>query len=80
MVENYKPGTKIRTGDPTELSGLEDRFYTVAEVAEMFEVSEYTARAWCRDGQIVATKESRKAGYRIPRSSLVDFAIQRYIF
>lgn len=77
--EGWRPGTKITTGDPAELSGLEDRLYTVREVAEMFEASEYMVRAWCRSGEMIATKESRKAGFRIPRSSLVEFAIKRYM-
>lgn len=64
--------------DPAVMAGLEDRQYTVKEVAALFEVREGQVRIWIRSGQLKATQESRKQGFRIPRESLVTFAVKRY--
>lgn len=36
------------------------RLFTTEEISILFQVSEYTARRWCRDGKLKATRtESR---------------------
>lgn len=74
-----KPGMKVRA-DPSEIGNIEDKQYTVADVARIFEVNIQTARAWCNSGELVATKGAmNKKSYQISRESLVAFATKRYI-
>lgn len=46
--------------------------YTVADVAELLDVTTDTVRRWCRDGDLEAAKLG-SAGYRISRPALDEF-------
>lgn len=54
--------------------------YTVKDVAELLDVTEENVRRWCRSGRLIATKDSKKNGFKISRQDLVEFAsrIPRY--
>lgn len=47
---------------------------TVGQVAEALNVHPQTVRRWLRDGQLVGTLLSRRAGWRIPRDQ-VDYVL-----
>lgn len=54
-------------------------WYTVEQIAEMFQVSEETVRRWVRNGEIPALAlGGRKAGYRIRKSDVDTFVAGRY--
>lgn len=78
-MPSAKPGMKIVPADPASLNGLEDRFYNVKEVAEIFEASQWSVREWVKKGELVAVKGTTKQGHRIPRDAIVNFAIARYL-
>ena len=44
---------------------IEERWLTVADIAERLQVDEQTVRRWIRDGRLVARQLGGKAGYRI---------------
>lgn len=74
-----KPGMRLIPTDAATLSSMEDRDYTVNEVADIFEASPWTVRQWVRTNQIIATRGTTKQGHKISRQALVDFAIKRYM-
>lgn len=71
------PGVKA-AANPAVVSGLEDRLYTAAEVAELFEVKVGQVLHWIRSNQLYGMREPKVKGYRISRESLVNFAMKRY--
>lgn len=52
----------------------EVKTYNVKEVAEMLGTSEFTVRRKIQNGQLQATIDSKKQGYRISEDSLKNFA------
>lgn len=52
----------------------EVKTYSVKEVAEMLGTSEFTVRRKIQNGQLQATIDSKKQGYRISEDSLKNFA------
>lgn len=51
-------------------------FYTTAEVATKFKVSQQTVRNWIAEGQLKARQINNF--YRISHADLVEFAQRRY--
>lgn len=47
--------------------------YSVKEVSDMYCVDEETVRRWIRDKKLKATKKSKKDGYTITDSALMEF-------
>ena len=57
----------------------DERWLTVAEVAERFRLSLETVRKWIRSGELPALHlGGPKAGYRIKESDLARFIAERY--
>lgn len=52
-------------------------YYTVKQVSEMFNVDPETVRRWVRNGELDATLECKRSGFRIDEESVNDF-INRY--
>jgi excisionase family DNA binding protein len=52
------------------------KLYTVTEVAEVFQVSEYTVREWCKNGTLDAVKPGKS--WRVPESEVTRLAHERY--
>ena len=56
---------------------MQDRFLTVAEVAERMRVTEFTVRNWLRAGKLKGTRPGgTKAGWRIKEGDLERFIAQ----
>jgi excisionase family DNA binding protein len=54
---------------------VDDPLLTVREVAEALRVSEKTIRSWIKERRILhASKVTRRAGWRIPRSEVERLA------
>jgi excisionase family DNA binding protein len=51
----------------------EDRWLTVAEIAERLRVHEQTVRRWLRSGELPGRALGRKAGWRIREADLEEF-------
>lgn len=51
----------------------EDRWLTVAQVAEELQVHEETVRRWLRQGRLEGHNFSGRTGYRIRRSAIAAF-------
>lgn len=47
--------------------------YTISKVAELLKINEETVRRWCRNGKIIAHKDSKKQGYVISENDLQEF-------
>ncbi len=57
----------------------QDRWLTVAQVAEHLVVTEETVRKWIRAGELaVLDLGARRTGYRIRQSDLDAFIAERY--
>ena len=50
------------------------KILSVRETAEVFNVSEYTVREWCRTGILEANKPVGTKSWRIPRESVEKLA------
>ena len=60
-------------------SGEQDRWLTVEQVAELFQVNQETVRRWIRSGELpVLDLGGPRTGYRILRSELDTFIKARY--
>ena len=56
---------------------LSKKFYTVSEIAVMFQVTEWTVRElWIKSGKLKATKIGKQ--WRIPHEDLTAFANEKY--
>jgi len=51
----------------------EDKWLTVAQVAELVQVHPETVRQWLREGRLPGTLLSRRAGYRVRASDVQRF-------
>ncbi len=51
----------------------EDKYLTVEQAAERIQAHEETVRRWLREGKLVGTLISRRAGYRIPAGEVDRF-------
>lgn len=52
---------------------MEEKFYTIKEVAKMLQVNEETVRRWIRNGSMKSDISSRKQGNIIKESYLKEF-------
>jgi len=52
---------------------VEDRWLTVADIAERLKVHEQTVRRWLRTGDLPGRALGRKAGWRVRESDLEAF-------
>lgn len=52
---------------------MDERWFTVEQIAERLQVTEQTVRRWLRDGALTGRNFSGKAGWRIPESALRAF-------
>jgi excisionase family DNA binding protein len=48
----------------------QERWYTVEQVAEQIQVHPETVRQWLREGKLLGTLLSRRAGYRVAGSEV----------
>jgi predicted site-specific integrase-resolvase len=55
----------------------EKQFYKVSDVAQIFEVTNFTARKWCREG-LIKTIRLPGGEFRISHKALQDFANGKY--
>jgi len=55
------------------MSVEDDRWLTVAQVAEELQVHEETVRRWLRQGRLEGHNFSGRTGYRIRRSAVATF-------
>lgn len=53
-----------------ERTALDERLLSVTEVATWLDVTPETVRRWLRGGQLQGFRVSKKAGWRIPESSV----------
>ncbi len=56
---------------------MEDNLLTVQQVADMLQVHPETVRRWLRDGELDGTPLGGKSGWRIRRSRVEAFLMQR---
>lgn len=49
---------------------IDERWLTVADVADQLQIDEQTVRRWIRAGKLIARNLGGKAGYRIRPSDL----------
>lgn len=54
-----------------------EKLYTTKEVAEIFQVTEYTVRTWLKDGTLTGIK-TKTDRWRIKESDLKKFATSRW--
>jgi excisionase family DNA binding protein len=54
-----------------------ERFLTVGEVAEIFNVTDYTVRVWLKSGKLNGFKPAGQQ-WRITQSEVVAFANKQY--
>lgn len=52
---------------------VEDRWYTVSDIAESLRVHEQTVRRWLRSGELAGYNFGGKTGYRIREEDLERF-------
>lgn len=52
------------------------QFYSVKAVAEVFGVTPYTVREWCKNGTLEAVQPGKE--WRIPESEVIRLAHERY--
>jgi excisionase family DNA binding protein len=55
----------------------DERYLTVAQVAELLQVNPETVRRWLRAGELAGISLGDKAGYRVTDSDLRDFIARR---
>jgi excisionase family DNA binding protein len=67
-------------GRPTGAEGaqsVDERWFTVEQIAERLQVTGQSVRRWIRDGQLIAHAFGGKAGWRIKESDLDKFLKSR---
>ena len=52
---------------------LEEKWYTVEQIATLLQVHEQTIRRWLRDGELVGRSFGGKTGWRVRESALREF-------
>ena len=52
---------------------IEDRWYTVEEIAERLKVTEQTVRRWLRDGSLIGRNFGGRTGWRIREQEVNAF-------
>jgi excisionase family DNA binding protein len=54
-----------------------ERWYSVADIAQMLEVHEQTVRDWLKAGELIGYRFSGKTGYRVRQGDLEQFLATR---
>lgn len=67
---NEEKGLRPRAVPLEELAMKDKQTFTVADVAELFDVDPQTVRRWCREGELQAAK---LGNYRVSRPALEAF-------
>lgn len=57
--------------------GVFEKLYTTKQVAEIFNVTEYTVREWLKEGTLVGIKTATDR-WRVTESAIKKFANSRY--
>ena len=52
---------------------LEEKWYTVEQIATLIQVHEQTVRRWLRDGDLAGRNFGGKTGWRVRESALKEF-------
>jgi excisionase family DNA binding protein len=55
---------------------VDERWFTVEQIAELLQVHEQTVRRWLRDGALAGRNFGGRTGYRVPESALKTFLEQ----
>ena len=56
---------------------IEDKWYTVEEIAERLKVTDQTVRRWLKEGDLVGTNFSGRTGWRIREQDVNAFLERR---
>jgi excisionase family DNA binding protein len=56
---------------------IEDRWYTVEEIAERLKVTDQTVRRWLKNGELVGTNFSGRTGWRIREQDVNAFLAKK---
>lgn len=56
---------------------IEDRWYTVEEIAQRLKVTDQTVRRWLKDGDLTGTNFSGRTGWRIREADVNAFLERR---
>lgn len=56
---------------------LEEKWYTVEQIAAHLQVHEQTVRRWLRDGDLDGRSFGGKTGWRVPESAINAFLARR---
>ena len=56
---------------------IEDKWYTVEEIAERLKVTDQTVRRWLKSGDLIGTNFSGRTGWRIREADVNGFLEQR---
>ena len=56
---------------------MDERFYTVKQIAEQLQVSEQTVNRWLRNGELHGVAFGGRTGYRVRESALKQFLAHR---
>lgn len=57
---------------------MNEKLYTVREVANLFEVTSGTIRVWLRDGTLRGVKIGKGHYWRVPASAIEELATSRW--
>jgi len=56
---------------------IDDRWFTVAEIAERLKVEDQTVRRWLKSGELVGSNFGGRTGWRIREADVNAFLEQR---
>ena len=56
---------------------IDERWFTVEQIAERLQVSEHTVRRWLRDGELVGHNYGGRMGYRVREAEINAFLGRR---
>ena len=56
---------------------IDERWFTVEQIAERLQVSEHTVRRWLRDGELVGHNFGGRTGYRVREAEVNTFLARR---
>ena len=57
---------------------MEEKVYSVKDVAEVMDVNEETVRRWIRSGRLKCSRNRGRGGNKIMESNLIDFKDDKY--
>lgn len=71
--------TRTKKGTPLDNPPIDEKWYTAAEVGDIFKVADYTVRDWLRSGQLEGILIANKTGWRVSESALQAFIAKRQV-